>query len=65
MITRGLAEKYHWHPNLVLDETGVRRLWPFLWPSGQTTVPHDPDRVRAKVNRLRAAKGLPPVRPRA
>jgi len=63
-VWRGLAEKYHWHPNLVMDETPFARLWPFLWPAGVSSLPHDPGRLRAQINRRRAARGLPPVRPR-
>lgn len=63
-ITLGLASRFHWHPNQVMDDTSLKRLWPFLFAGGQTTTPHDPDRLRAKINRLRAAKGLPPMKPR-
>lgn len=65
LVTTSLANRFHWHPNLVLDETPLARLWPFLWPGGESTTPHDPDRLRAKINRLRAAKGLPPQKARS
>ena len=61
-ILRKFAELYHWHPNTVLDETPCCRLWPFLFPNGVRR-PYDPERVKNEINRRRAAKGLPPMKP--
>lgn len=63
MILRGLAREFHMGPNEALDETPLLRLWPFLYPGGQMRRPYDPDRVRQEINRRRAAKGLPPMKP--
>jgi hypothetical protein len=56
-----LAKEYHWHPDQVL-ETPLRRIWPFLFKQQQRrSRPYDHKRVRERVNRNRARRGMPPL----
>lgn len=64
VVTVSLAERFHWHPNLVLDETPIARLWPFLGFKKQPE-PFGRDQLRERVNRQRARRGMPPLPPKA
>jgi hypothetical protein len=57
---RDLARHCHLTPADVLDGHSFAEFY-LVWCAGETRKPHSPGAVRDKINRLRAAKGLPPV----
>lgn len=62
-MLRRFANTCGWTPRDVLEGHTFAEFL-FLWAGGAGARGHDPDAVRNKINKLRAKKGLPPMKPR-
>lgn len=63
-MLKDFARYLHWTPDEVLDGHTFAEFVAVWCDGGGARKPHDPDAVRNKINRLRAAKGLPPMKPK-
>jgi hypothetical protein len=57
------ARYLHWTPADVLDGMTFAEFYTLWCAGGGRAGGHDPDRLRAQINRRRAAKGLKPMKP--
>ena len=60
---RKLGGMFGWTAGDVLDGMTFAEFWAVCLNSGERAAPHSPGAMRDKINRLRAAKGLPPMKP--
>jgi hypothetical protein len=64
-VLQDFARYLHWSAADVLDGMSWAE-FVTVWcgaGGGERRGQHDPDRLRAQINRRRAAKGLPPMKP--
>ncbi len=61
-LFRSFAKTYFWTPKQSLHDMTFAQLY-WVWFKAAGRAEHNPTAIRDKINRLRAAKGLPPMRP--
>jgi hypothetical protein len=59
-IVKDFAKHFHWTVSDLLDGMTVAEFWIIACASGEQKIRHDPGAIRAKIDRERAKKGLPP-----
>jgi hypothetical protein len=60
---RDFAQLYRYTPRDVLEGMTFGQFFAVWCDGGNSRAEHDPDRLRNQINRRRAAKNLPPMKP--